>query len=98
MRRNTDAFTKFMLYANSLKLTSQDHIELSQLHRVVSSSTKLLNILPNVVNSISAESYSRLLSVSSVFDISPIELKAYMLLVSGVRSVYMGDNNVKEIA
>lgn len=78
-----DKFSVFMSSASSVRLTKEDYDELPLFHQLLGNDTQLTSIIPAVLN---CGKSSELMSIAPVFDISPMELKAFILLTCGIRA------------
>lgn len=78
-----DKFSAFMSSASTTKLTKEDYNDLPLLHELLSNDTTMADIVQAVMSS---KKSNELMSIAPVFDIAPMELKAFILLTSGIRS------------
>lgn len=68
------------------KLTAPDYADLPALRLIVKALPKLQDVMHAALDRASPGRFSQLLSVAPVYNVSPVDVKAYVLLTSGVRS------------
>jgi hypothetical protein len=68
------------------RLTAADYADLPALRSIVRALPKLQEVLHAVHDRASPGRFSQLLSVGPVYNVCPVDVKAFILLTSGVRS------------